>query len=235
MRKDVRLDDQRDDDMRSLRFDYDSVPISVAKFLRGQADRIRRQCTTSLIQIGKALLEAKRHLSHGAFLGWVECEVGIPARTAQAYMRVAGWASDKGATVAHLSPSVLYLLSTTGVPEAFVSDILSRAEAGEHIAPSVVREELKAFRSGELGKGRELEVSAQQSARGDMEWQAIAPDGGSGSAVAQLVAILAQGLSAVDFARVRDIVTSDIVLSDPKLAQNLERAFCGIQACVALI
>ena len=102
-----RLDQQLDGRMSSLRFDYESVPLSVAKFLRGQADRIRRQCATSVIQIGKALLEAKRHLSHGGFLRWVECEVCIPVRTAQTYMRVANWASDKGATVAHLSPSAL--------------------------------------------------------------------------------------------------------------------------------
>jgi hypothetical protein len=114
-----RLDQQRDGRMSSLRLDYESLPLSVAKFLRGQADRIRRQCATSAIQIGKALLEAKRHLSHGRFLRWVECEVCIPVRTAQAYMRVANWASDKGATVAHLSPSALYLLSASGVSEEF--------------------------------------------------------------------------------------------------------------------
>jgi hypothetical protein len=34
-------------------------------------------------------------------------------------MRVANWASDKGATVAHLSPSALYLLSASGVSEEF--------------------------------------------------------------------------------------------------------------------
>lgn len=37
-----------------LPFDYNSVPSSLAKFLSGQADRIRRQCVTSIIQIGKA-------------------------------------------------------------------------------------------------------------------------------------------------------------------------------------
>src|SRR5947209_2206835 len=69
--------------MSSLRFDYESVPLSVAKFLRGQADPIRRQCATSVIQVGKALLEAKRHLSHGGFVRWVECEVCISVRTAR--------------------------------------------------------------------------------------------------------------------------------------------------------
>src|SRR5436305_1571476 len=83
---------------RELSFDYSSLPPSVARFLRGQADRIRQHCASSIIQIGKALLEAKHHLSHGAFLPWVECEVGIPARTAQVYMRSANWAAGKSAT-----------------------------------------------------------------------------------------------------------------------------------------
>ncbi len=71
----------------------------------------------------------------------------MPVRTAQAYMRVAQWASGKNAIVAHLSPTMLYLLSAPSTPEDFVSDILARVEAGESIAPSVMREELKALRS----------------------------------------------------------------------------------------
>src|ERR1700694_3470263 len=81
----------RDADSRfpDVRFDYCSVAPPLASFLKGQAERIRRQCATSIIQIGKALFEAKRHLSHGAFLRWVEWEVCMPVRTAQACMRVA--------------------------------------------------------------------------------------------------------------------------------------------------
>src|ERR1700712_4880530 len=110
------------DNLPSLIFDYSSVSSPLANFLKGQADRIRRQCVTSIIQIGKALLEAKRHLSHGAFLLWVECEVCMPVRTAQAYMRVAQWASaQKTAVVAHLSPTILYLLSAPSTPEDFVT------------------------------------------------------------------------------------------------------------------
>jgi hypothetical protein len=52
--------------------DYNAVSRSIAKFLKAQADRLRRQCTVSTIKIGTALLEAKRHLTHGAFTGWAE-------------------------------------------------------------------------------------------------------------------------------------------------------------------
>jgi hypothetical protein len=149
-------------------------------------------------------------------------------------MRAANWASDKGATVAHLSPSALYLLSATGVPEDFVIDILRRAEAGEYVAPSVMREELKAFRLNSPQQRCGTRISSQPASRGDWKWEAVATESEARGAVAELVAILVQGLSAADFARVRDIVTSDTVLSDPQLAQKLERAFGrATQDCLA--
>jgi Protein of unknown function (DUF3102) len=206
------------------RFDYSSVSSSVAKFLMGQADRIRQQCVTSIIQIGKVLLEAKRHLSHGAFLQRVESEVRIPVRTAQAYMRVASWAWDKSATVAHLSPSALYLLSPPGTPESFSTEILRRAEAGEYVAPSLIREELKSWRSDEQQCRRNIR-SPPQTETVDASVLEITVEANIVDDMAELVSILMERLPAADFARVRDIITSDALLSDPLLRQNLERAF----------
>lgn len=219
-----------DGGLSSFRFDYNSVSSPVAKFLMGQADRIRRQCATSTIQIGRALAEAKHHLSHGAFLRWVECEVGIPARTAQAYMRVASWSADKGAVVAHLSPSVLYLLSASNTPDNLVTDALKRAEAGEYIASSVLRTELKAFRLAER-EGRTMaemstaEMSAPRDAETNSLRLAVASATRSGNKLKELVSILFESLSPLDFERVRDIVTSDVVVSEPYLAQSLVEAF----------
>lgn len=219
-----------DDRLSGSRFDYESLPPSVAKFLRGQADRIRRQCATSIINVGKALLEAKRHLSHGAFLCWVEREVGLPVRTAQLYMRAANWSSGKSAMVAHLAPSALYLLSTNGVPEEFVVNVLDRVAAGEQIAPAALREELKAFRSN--GKddscAADVEMCAQKSSSNGGKWEAVTPESTARVAIVELVSILMQALSAEAFARVQEIVTSDAVLSDPQLARTLERAFSGV-------
>jgi hypothetical protein len=84
-------------------FDYGVLESSVAEFLeflKVQVHRIRRQAPISIVHIGKGLIVAKHYLSRGMFLKWVEGEVGIPARTAQAYMHVAQWAAHKNATVA---------------------------------------------------------------------------------------------------------------------------------------
>jgi hypothetical protein len=199
--------------IHSVRFDYSLVTAPLARFLRGQAERIRRQCASSTLQIGRALLEAKRHLSHGAFLQWVESEVCIPARTAQAYMRVASWSVGKGAAVAHLSPSVLYLLSASNTPNDFATKVLNRAEAGEYISPSVMREELKTLRA------------TPQAAEIDSLRLAVTSESGSSGPLKELVSILFTGLSQPDFERVREILTGDVVMSDPHLGQNLMRAF----------
>jgi len=207
-------------------FDYGSVSVSVAKFLVGQADRIRRHCATSAVQIGKALLEAKRHLSHGEFLRWVECEVGIPARTAQAYMRLANWVSDKHASVAHLPPTILYLLSSTGTPQDFVKAVLERAESGETCQASAVREELKAFRLGKRQEYSRTEMSVLEPRSNKLKLeQEPAATKTTSDVVTEFVAILLHGLSAPDFARVREMMTRKAILSDPCLLKSLEQEF----------
>lgn len=208
------------------RFGYEDLSPSVEKFLRGQADRIRRQCANSIIQIGKALIESKRHLSHGVFLRWVESEVGFPARTAQAYMRVAHWASGKSATVAHLPPSALYVLSSNGVPEEFVLDVLKRIETGEKLATATMRQELKAFqqtRSAKLCAAQPIfvDVTSQPS------YQKAAPSHAptSRTPIVELAGLLSRKLAAADFARVCEILSSDMLLSDPDFAKKLAREF----------
>ncbi|MCP1845662.1 hypothetical protein ACVIHI_008869 [Bradyrhizobium sp. USDA 4524] len=203
----------------SLKFDYAGVSPSVEAFLRGQADRIRRQCASSIIQIGKALLEAKRHLSHGVFLGWVESEVGIPCRTAQAYMRAAQWAAGKSAAVAHLPVSAIYMLSANGVPEQFVVDVLERLEAGEQIGAVAIRQELRTFVAQSR---RERSVASEDASR---SVRAQYPIDEERAGLGELAAFLARKLSDVDFARVCQILTSDSVLSDPDLAEELGRHF----------
>ncbi|MGJ5134334.1 MULTISPECIES: DUF3102 domain-containing protein [unclassified Bradyrhizobium] len=204
-------------------FDYASLSPPVAKFLKGQADRIRRQCATSIIQIGKALIEAKRHVSHGAFLSWVESEVSIPARTAQAYMRVAGWASGKGPTVAHLPPSILYLLSSSSTPESFVHVVMARVEAGEEIPISRLREELKTARSA----AQQTEPRPAVLGKTPSRLQLQSDDSCLGlhrEALAELVSILVQGLNPVDLARVQDILRGDMLFTGRELISLIESA-----------
>jgi hypothetical protein len=208
-----------------LSFDYSTLSSSAAEFLKRQAHRIRQQAAISIIHIGNDLIGAKHYLSHGAFLNWIEAEVGIPARTAQAYMQVAQWAAHKSATVALLPPSILYFLSASSTPASFINDILTRVEAGERITLPNIREELRSLREsrreGSPSKGRKVQGRTQP----DQKTWPIAVGKEVKATLQQAVSIMARELSSEDFAQVREILTSKTVLDDPELAKKIAVAF----------
>lgn len=211
-------------------FDYGSVSPQVARFLREQAIRIRKYSTKAVIQIGKDLKSAKHYLSHGAFLRWVENEVGIAARTAQDYMRVASWASDKSAAVALLPATALYALSAPGVPKEFVQQVLRMAEEGERVRVSSLRAQLKLMRS----QRRRTDGSLRETGS-PTEGVTEHIDEDVVSLIVDVVGIIAQATSAEDFAKVKSIMTSKHVLDCPSLANVLTRAFASYEpACPSL-
>jgi hypothetical protein len=209
----------RNGEIISPRFDYGCVEGPAAKFLRGHAERIRRYVRNATVQIGKDLILAKHYLSHGEFLRWVEDEVGIPARTAQVYMRAAQWAEDKGALVAHLSPTLLYILSAPSTPMDLISGILERLEAGEQIEIPAVREELKKLKDCKQSNGQTSENEAGSWVHDNIHRPDNPPD------IIEAITIIRQKLSDSDLARVRAIFTDHRVLHDPALSQKIAIAF----------
>jgi len=211
------------------RFDYSAMSPPVSKFLRGQAERIRRQHTASIIQIGKALIGAKRYLCHGEFIGWVETEACIPARTAQVYMRVAQWACDKSAAAALLPPAALHVLSAPSAPNEFVRDILNRVDAGEHITSALIRKELKAIRDAKQQEHDQRETTLQGSDNiKKKEINAMSVD--ANDVVGRAIVIMARGLSTADFEQVRALLTSKQLLDELKLAHRIAAAFLRVES-----
>jgi len=208
-------------------FDYTGVSPSVAKYLMGQVERIRRSASKSIVEIGKDLIGAKHYLSHGAFLRWVESEVGVPARTAQAYMQVAQWVSQKGAGVSALPPTLLYLLSAPSTPEEFITSVLKRVGAGEQITFQSIRKELKALREAKWDLKHSDACSEYRPAELSLQVMPLKPD--TATIVTEAVAVLARGLSKAEFSQVREMLTSKPVLNDPELAQKIAAAFSAIQ------
>jgi hypothetical protein len=209
---------------RPSQFDYASVPTSVAKFLKDHATRIRQYTGKTIVQIGGDLVSAKHYLSHGQFLRWVESEVGIPPRTAQAYMQAAQWASEHRATAAVLPPSLLYMLSSPSTPREFAEAIERRVETGEHISPTAVRAELKAMRTA-----RQTENAGESTIGSPTPPSAANLDDTMTRidfALGEVVEILVNSLSMVEFSRVCAILTSNDVLGQPDLPGKIRRAFC---------
>ncbi|SRR5579871_89270 len=229
-------------------FNYNTVSPSIANFLRSQADRIRRSVASSVINIGKDLMSVKRYLPHGLFIMWVEGEIGISARTAQIYMQVAQWAESNSVAVAHLPLSTLYAISAPSTPNEFAKEILKRIEDGENISAKDIRKELKALRENrantsnaatdveitEVKDRREKDDQNHRSAAeahlgkmplpltGEIQENVAT---GSASVLAEVVGILADGLSKADFVRVCKIMTSNFVINDPEILKNITNVF----------
>jgi Protein of unknown function (DUF3102) len=123
-------------------FDYSSIDADIASNLRKQASRIKTRigkATQDLIDIGRDLLAAKEHLvDHGDFIKWIEAEVGIVRRTAQAYMAIAKLADDKGAAIALLPPTTAHRLAAKSAPPEVVSEVVAKAQSGDVIPDRIV-------------------------------------------------------------------------------------------------
>jgi hypothetical protein len=132
-------------------FDYSAFDADTASNLRAQASRIRKRigkATQDLIDIGRDLLSAKKNLvDHGAFIDWVESEVGIVRRTAQAYMALAKFAEDNGAAIALLPPTTAHRLAAKSAPPEIVSKVVAKALTGEVLPDRAVAEMILAAKS----------------------------------------------------------------------------------------
>jgi hypothetical protein len=141
-------------------------------------------------------------------------------------MRVAHWVSArKNTAIGRLPPTILYILSAPSTPEDFVSDILSRLEAGELIAPSAIRKELLTLRSSRSRDGSVETKANPDHALPMKRWDEVQARRNASADLSELVTILTARLSAADFERVREIMTSEAVLSDPELSPHLRRVF----------
>ena len=159
-------------------FDYSVMDADLASNLRRQANRIRTRigkATQDLIDIGRDLLAAKKHLiDHGDFIKWVEAEVGIARRTAQAYMAIAKLADDKGAAIALLPPTTVHRLASKSAPPEVVSEVVAKAQSGDVLPDRMVSEMIleakfqrkKTARNGlPQSKQSKIEGEAKEQAR----------------------------------------------------------------------
>jgi len=203
-------------------FDYNCVEPQVANYLKGEAKRIRHQYATSIVQIGKALIRAKHYLRHGQFIHWVDQQAGMQPRTAQAYMRVAQWVANKNAKVAHLPPTMLYILSARSTPSDYVIDIMKKIDAGQDL-PSllVMRRELKGLCGDQRHEDGEVDIvptNLDGSQYGTTE-----------GLVREAMRLAAQNMSNDDFERFCEILTSSAVSHDTKLGEYIRLAFSSLK------
>jgi Protein of unknown function (DUF3102) len=147
-------------------FDYASLEPGVADFLRRRVHRIREAVKSTMAavrDIGVNLCGAKRMLAHGQFVQWVESEFRFSLRSAENYIRASVFADDKGATVANLSPTVVYLLSAKNAPPEVVSDVLARAANGELVSCAEVKGMFRAAKATKRPAGKQTQNESRRA------------------------------------------------------------------------
>jgi hypothetical protein len=170
----------------NISFDYDTVGLDIATKLKAHAESIRariRKSTEDIIEIGRDLLAAKEHVKRGQFDSWVEHQVGIPRRTAYAYIRVARL-YEKSATVALLPLATVHRLAAPSAPPTVVDIVITKAAAGEIVPDAVVREminEAKSLAAKERGESSTKVAGSPKPTDGPLEPVAAQtpPDGGT--------------------------------------------------------
>ena len=127
-----------------------------------------------LIDIGRDLVVAKKHLlDHGDFIKWVEAEVGIARRTAQAYMAIAKLADDKGEAIALFPPTTVHRPASKSAPPEIVSEVVAKAQSGDVLPDRMVSEMiLEAKFQSARHEGNRLPQSKRSTIEGKEKLQA---------------------------------------------------------------
>jgi len=87
-----------------------------------------RSQTKNIIDIGKLLIESRKHLEHGEWQEWLSENFDLSYRTALNYVSAAEYVARKSETVAHfanLAPTVLYRLAADNYSEQEEAAILA--------------------------------------------------------------------------------------------------------------
>jgi DUF3102 family protein len=168
-------------------FDYNCLAPADAASLRQHANKLRgliAKSTADMIEVGRDLLVIKDRLEHGQFTGWVQHEIGIGNRTAQTYMQMARLAEGKNETISLLPPSTVRMLAAKSTSPEIIEQVMSRADSGDIVPESAVKEMISDDREVKRNAKREAERATLNARRPRavregrererLEWQAKA-------------------------------------------------------------
>ena len=111
--------------------DSRSAVRSAAVDIKERTGRIKThldRARDGMLQVGATLISVKAMLPHGQFADWCQIELDMSQRTVQRMMQASAEFGDKSDTVAHLSDSILYLLSGPTVPVQAKTEIIEHAK-----------------------------------------------------------------------------------------------------------
>jgi len=130
-------------------FDYSEYSVETTEILEGIEQAVKSRTAQTVIDNGRDLIRAKKHLKavygHGHFQKWVEDVFGMTKQRASEYMQIATAfkSPDFGLTDA-FKKSALVLLSSPSVDEVVRQNATKLAEQGEKITTVKAKELIEA-------------------------------------------------------------------------------------------
>jgi hypothetical protein len=147
-------------------FDYSGVCSEEALSLQRAADDIRTVSREAIEQVGKHLIAVKGILPHGEFSKWASAELNMTVRSAENYMRAAGFLAGKPKSISCLPPSTIYRLAAPSAPADVVAAVVEAATAGNGLSEPVIK--LRLDEAAEARRKEKLrEDIRQKRARGE--------------------------------------------------------------------
>lgn len=131
-------------DLQPSPFDYSQLDSEARIVVRQRTNEIKtlmRRTAQDVIEIGEKLIEVKETMGHGKFGEWLEKEFSWSWKTATKFMSVAEHFSNlKNSSNLTMSFETMAYLASPSVPEEVRQEVVSRAQAGEHITTQAARQ-----------------------------------------------------------------------------------------------
>ena len=154
-------------DQKSL--DNSPLGVDVADEMRDRASRIRDIQRTSILDVGRELIAAKKLVDRGYFRDWVETACQMNIRTAERTMQAARLIQEND-KLSYLPSDGLLTLASRSAPQATVNEIIGEISAGEKpssaqikrriaLAKKVEKPAREPLQEGELRKVQDREDS----------------------------------------------------------------------------
>jgi hypothetical protein len=128
----------------------------------------------------RPLVEGQRDPRPRPIRHWVQSECRFSLRSAENYIRASVFASERFATVANLSPSILYLLSAKNAPPEVVSEVLARAA---NVSYAEVTRMFRAAKAAEQVAGKKTRNESRRAVAARANARAIIKQFGRDGAV----------------------------------------------------
>ena len=129
-------------------FDYNALDTETRIVVQQRTSEIKtlmRQTAQGIIDIGSKLADVREKLATASFRGWLHDEFQWSHMTAYRFIQVHEQFGSNNLLQADIAPSALYLLAAPSTPEPVRQEFIERAQAGESVGYSEVRDLKKAF------------------------------------------------------------------------------------------